>query len=88
VNMWTKILTAVGATLAWSSVCAQSTLGELKAVVATKLDAAQVKALVSGSNLSGPTQNGGNMSVDYKADGGRQPVLRVDCGRRMHRHKH
>jgi hypothetical protein len=48
---------------------AQNTLGELKAAGATKLDAAQAKTLISGSNFSGPTQGGGTMSVDYKADG-------------------
>lgn len=48
---------------------AQNTVGEVLDAGGKKLSKVELVPLLVGSNVSGPTQGGGEMQVDYKADG-------------------
>ena len=60
---------AAFAGLSSATASAQSTIGEVLDAGGKKLTKDEVVAAIVGGNVSGPTQSGGDLQIDFKADG-------------------
>lgn len=63
--------------LASTSALAEATLGELLEAGARRLEKAEVEALLVGATLSGPTDSGGDVRLEVRADHSLSGTLRV-----------